>query len=225
MLRRRSTDLPWIGHHIKKLLRRKKRLYKQARKTSNWSKYRFFQKECRRQNEENRVPVCEQSDWRGNEGNTRPFWRYVKARHQDNTGVAPPEETYYSLQWQHHQRQDPSQPVSLCLHWRRWLSAAQDGICTIPRTNWLGHQDRRVAKLLRNLNSAKAYGPNNIPSRILKECADTIAPALTDWDVSSVGLYKQDRCHRTGWPQTCLVCSRRVTGAKRRTIDRFHWCL
>ena len=34
-LRRRSTDLPWIGHHIKKLLRRKKRLYKQARKTGN----------------------------------------------------------------------------------------------------------------------------------------------------------------------------------------------
>ena len=88
-LRRRCIDLPWIGHHIKKLLRRKKRLYKQARKTSNWSNYRFFQKECRREmrkTEYQYVNRVIEKEMKGN--NTRPFWRYAKARRQDNTGVA-----------------------------------------------------------------------------------------------------------------------------------------
>ena len=36
-----------------------------------------------------------------------------------------------------------------------------------------------VAKLLKNLNPAKASGPDGIPNRDLKMCADSIAPSLT----------------------------------------------
>ena len=34
-----------------------------------------------------------------------------------------------------------------------------------------------VAKLLRNINPSKASGPDNIPNRVLKQCADHLAPA------------------------------------------------
>jgi hypothetical protein len=37
-----------------------------------------------------------------------------------------------------------------------------------------------VAKLLRNINPSKALGPDNIPNIVLKQCADHLAPALTD---------------------------------------------
>jgi hypothetical protein len=36
-----------------------------------------------------------------------------------------------------------------------------------------------VAKLLRNINPSKASGPDSIPNRVLKNCADAIAPSLT----------------------------------------------
>ena len=37
----------------------------------------------------------------------------------------------------------------------------------------------RVAKLLRNINPSKASGPDNIPNRVLKQCADHLPPSLT----------------------------------------------
>ena len=36
-----------------------------------------------------------------------------------------------------------------------------------------------VTKLLKEINTSKATGPDNIPNQVLKECADDIAPALT----------------------------------------------
>ena len=63
-------------------------LHKKAKKSGNWSNYRFHQKECRRT-----MRKAEQQYINDEEGmrenNTKPFWRYVKARRQDNIGVAP----------------------------------------------------------------------------------------------------------------------------------------
>jgi hypothetical protein len=36
-----------------------------------------------------------------------------------------------------------------------------------------------IEKLLKNINPSKASRPNNIPNRILKECAKQLAPGLT----------------------------------------------
>jgi hypothetical protein len=36
-----------------------------------------------------------------------------------------------------------------------------------------------IEKLLKNINLSKASGPDNIPNRILKECAKQLAPGLT----------------------------------------------
>ena len=59
-------------------------------KTGNWSNYRFFQKECRREMRKAEYQYVNRVIEEGMKGNNiRPFWRYVKARRQDNTGVAP----------------------------------------------------------------------------------------------------------------------------------------
>ncbi|CAC5373547.1 unnamed protein product [Mytilus coruscus] len=41
---RSKTSLPWIYHKIRKMFKKKTRLYQQEKKTNNWTNYRHFQK-------------------------------------------------------------------------------------------------------------------------------------------------------------------------------------
>jgi hypothetical protein len=40
-------------------------------------------------------------------------------------------------------------------------------------------KEKGVADLLKNVNPSKASGPDNIPNRVLKECAEELAPIFT----------------------------------------------
>jgi len=111
--------------------------------------------------------------------NTRPFWRYVKPRRQENTRVAPLKKstTLFS---------DSTAKAKILLDQFRSVFTKDVGSqlpmmesTPYPVLTDLVIKTEGVAKLLRNLNPAKACGPDNIPSRILKECADTIAPAVS----------------------------------------------
>ena len=44
-----DNRLPWFNHKIKKMLRKKQSLYNQAKRTKNWSNYKHYQKEFKRQ--------------------------------------------------------------------------------------------------------------------------------------------------------------------------------
>ena len=46
---RSKNSLPWITHKIRKMFKKKSRLYQQAKRTKNWSNYRHFQKEIKSQ--------------------------------------------------------------------------------------------------------------------------------------------------------------------------------
>ena len=68
-------------------------MHKQAKKTNIWDSYRVFQKECKR--------ACRRAECmqyiqlntiieKGlTENNTKPFWKYIKSRKEDNIGVSP----------------------------------------------------------------------------------------------------------------------------------------
>ena len=50
--------------------------------------------------------------------------------------------------------------------------------CNQKTTSYQSSLIKRVEKLLTNINPSKASGPDNIPNRILKECAIHLAPIL-----------------------------------------------
>ena len=65
-------------------------LYNQAKKTKKWNNYRQCQKECKKQ--------MRKAEWDYinstiNEGlqnnNSKPFWKNIKSKKQDNIGVSP----------------------------------------------------------------------------------------------------------------------------------------
>ncbi|CAG2252899.1 unnamed protein product [Mytilus edulis] len=86
---RSKTSLPWINHKIRKMFKKKTRLYQQAKKTNNWTNYRHFQKECKRQIRKAEYNYINTTILEGLENNnSNPSWKYVKSRKQDNIGIA-----------------------------------------------------------------------------------------------------------------------------------------
>ena len=179
-LQRRSTNLPWINTKIRKLLRRKKRVYKQAKKSGKWNNYRFSQKECRREMRKAEWTFINSSIEKGlQEHNSKPFWRYVKSRRQDSVGVAP-------LKNGPNLHSDSASKARLLLN--QFCSVfTKDNDIPPPEMTGPAYPDlapliieeKGVAKLLKNLNPSKASGPDLIPTRVLQTCSDTIAPILT----------------------------------------------
>ena len=72
------------------MLRRKQRLYNQAKKTKNWSNYKHYQKECKQKIRQTEWDYINTTIRQGLEiNNSKPFWQYIKIKRQDNVGVAP----------------------------------------------------------------------------------------------------------------------------------------
>ena len=66
-----NNRLPWFN---KKMLRKKQRLYHQAKRTKNWSNYKYYQKECKRQMRKAEWNYINSAILKGVEkNNTKPF--------------------------------------------------------------------------------------------------------------------------------------------------------
>ena len=86
-------NIPWLNGKLHRLLKvkRKRRLYKKAKETNNWTNYKFIQKTCRRSMRKAEWEYINNTITQGlKTNNSKPFWKYIKSRKQDNIGVAPP---------------------------------------------------------------------------------------------------------------------------------------
>ena len=80
-------------------------------------------------------------------------------------------------------------------------------------------EQKGLEKLLRQVNPNKASGPDTIPNRILKECAEPIAPILQIiLQQSSIRVIFE----KTGGMQIYQAYSKKGTNIFQRTTDRFH---
>ena len=213
-LARKRTRLPWTDRPLLRLLRRKKKLYRQAKVTRDWSQYYSFQKHCKREIRRAEWQYINKSVQEGlDKNNTKPFWNFVKSRRRDNTGVSPLRDrgTLYSdapnkanillrqfksaftLDSEPPPSQQPSQPRP-----------------QVPSCQQITINTDGVAKLIKSLQVHKAPGPDGIPNTVLQTCADSIAPALTmifrrsldtgrlpkDWLSANISsAYKKDDRH------------------------------
>jgi hypothetical protein len=180
ILRRNRHDLPWMNRILRSLVRKKKNLYKKAKKSGNWDNYRFAQKECRRAMRKAEQQYINNTIEQGlKENNSKPFWRYVKSRRQDNTGVAPLKDGPSLVS-------DSLEKSKILLRQFCSVFTRDDGTPPpqmkdppSPNISELNITEEGVAKLLRNLNASKSCGPDGIPSKILKQCAAVLASPLT----------------------------------------------
>ena len=177
MLKKRQS-LPWITPTIKKMLKKKQRLCKRVRSTNNWSGYREYQKHCRRE-------LC-RAEWQFINGkilqrleqkDNKPFWRYIKARKQDNTGVAP-------LKDKGQLHTDSQTKANILLsHFKSVFTKASSTPSpqlAPPRfkINPITISAPGITKLLKDLKPYKASGLDDIPNQVLKTLANQIDPSL-----------------------------------------------
>ena len=175
-----NNRLPWMTYKIRKMLKKKQKLYNQAKKTKSWSNYRHFQKTCKREIRKAEWNYVNNAILEGmNKNNSKPFWKYAKSRKQDNIGVAP-------LKKQGQLINDSKEKAEMLL--KQFASVFTKGTTgTMPTTNiniedsisQIIIKEEGVKELLQNINPSKASGLDNILNRILKECAVRLTPIFT----------------------------------------------
>jgi hypothetical protein len=90
---RTHQDLPWLTNMLRRQKRKKHKLYAKAKltnSTADWTKYKQHKKDTKK--------AINKSHWMYVHGmlqdsltqkDSKPFWRYIKSKRQDNTGIAP----------------------------------------------------------------------------------------------------------------------------------------
>ncbi|XP_077978226.1 uncharacterized protein LOC144433741 [Glandiceps talaboti] len=174
-----KPNVPWINSTLKRNIRKKRKLYDKARKTGNfilWDKF----KELRRRNDKqmrklrqehiNTIGQSLQTD------NTKPFWNYIKALRRDVIGVSPLSSMGRIASSAKEKAEILNNQFCSVFTNEDLTCIPNLGISKIPKMPDITITTIGIEKLLKNLKVNKASGPDNIPARILKECATSIAP-------------------------------------------------
>ena len=111
--------------------------------------------------------------------NTKPFWKYIKSKKQDNIGVSPLKQGVQLVT-------NSKEKAEILI--RQFQSVfTKDTSVNMPNTTkqvrnstpTLTIREKGVADLLKKVNPSKASGPDNIPNKILIKCAEELAPIFT----------------------------------------------
>ena len=182
--------LPWFSRHLRRQHRKKQRLYKRAQtynSTVNWNAYKTHQKKFAKN-----IKTAERSYIStyltdNIKNNVRHFFKFFKSRRQDTTNISALKDnnTYVSTPEQKAQLLN-NQFKSVFTQEQIQLPNLQNSpYPTIPP---LIITTEGIQKLLENLDTTKATGPDKIPAFILKHCATSIAPILQSLFSQSLSL-------------------------------------
>ena len=178
-----NSSPPWITRDIRKLARRKKRARLTAvksKKSRDWDRYEELYKETRTTIREAHQQYLS-SLFTPEEGQThlKRFWGYIRSMKRDSSGIP-------TLRKDESLVSDSKEKAEILAHQYESVFTEED-LTHIPDKGTSPFSDMSnititvagVAKLLSKLNPKKAVGPDGIPTRILRENADVLAPALT----------------------------------------------
>ena len=176
-----NTKQRWINHSIKRLSRKKQRYFNRARVSklqSDWHSYKNIKKELQKE--------CRQaySNYVNNLVNTddgptsKKLWSFIKKQRHDYCGVAPLEDCGITYS-------KPQEKADILNRFFASVFIQDDSLPPvmesdpIPDMPPIQIHTEGVLHLLLGLKTSKATGPDKIPSRLLKELAYQISPALT----------------------------------------------
>ena len=179
---------PWITPHIRTLRRKLTYLFKKCGRSPDPStRQKYLKAKAAVQREQRQAywsyvnnlldPPVEDADHPAS--NQKRFWSYIKSLRKDQTGIAPLRENgqLYSA---------PKDKANILNNQYKSVFTRED-TTNIPTPSGKPTPDMAeiivteegVRRLLVKTNPHKASGPDQIPARILKECAEELTPILT----------------------------------------------
>ena len=192
-------NLPWLSSDVKRMCRKKRRLYRKARcSKDHWAKFYSHQETTR--------TALLKAHWEYvnsilledlDNGNKKSFWSYFKAQKRDNVGVSPLHKGRQLLSDSKSKAQLLSDQFKISVHHRHprdrrnqttWSQLPRHPRDQGNQTTWSqltpprrpDHKGDGVLKLLQGLNPSKASGPDEIPARLLKNLVTELTPAITE---------------------------------------------
>ena len=175
-----NNKLPWMNSYLKRLIRKKTRLHRQAKKSKNWTTYNNFQKTCR---DEFRKAECSYVNKTIMEGlqnnNSKPLWGYIKGKRNDNLGVSPLKEDGKI-------HSESKKKAEILLNQFSSVFTKTVSLIMPPVSLYINDslenikvEVKGVENLLSKIQPHKAQGPDRIPNFVLKECSSSLAPGVT----------------------------------------------
>jgi len=170
----------WLSTDILRLCRRKERSYVKAVKSGlpeDWEKFQSLQKET---NKTVRNAKREHLQEMTSTDNPRQFWRFINSSRKDSTGVQVLKTNGANITSDKEKAETFADQFSSVFTREKDTDKVPDlprsKIPTIPD---ITVSKEGVTKLLQELNTSKAAGPDAVANKALKMAADNIAPILT----------------------------------------------
>ena len=180
---RDGKHVPWLTSQIKRGIKKRKRLFNKAKKSGkedDWLAFRKLRNSIRRDLDQAQNDYIRSIlNLENLRASPKKFWSFISHKRKDKTGVPP-------LQSESGLVSDTCQKAEI-------LNNHYGSVFTKDDTNNIPVMQSNpfptmfdyeisapgVLKLLKELNPHKASGPDKIPTYILRECAEEIAPILT----------------------------------------------
>ena len=175
--------LPWLSSALKRLIRKKQRVYRRAKRycrDSDWNEYKSLQKEIdhklKYQHKSYLTNLTSSPD-----SNKKSLWHYIKSRKQENNGISTlinpinghiitnPVEKTDTLN-QHFQSVFTSEDNS---------NIPDKGPSLFPSLPTFEITEQGVYNLLSTCDTSKSPGPDSLHPYVLKATAAELSPILT----------------------------------------------
>ena len=196
---RPKPDKPWVSYSLRRLIRKRNRLYKNWRKSGNEAHKEEMQKVKRQVQRQLRRAYWAHTENLFTEGNPteskKRFWAYRKAKSTQRSNIAPlkvdgrliheAKEKAETLNTQFKKAFSQSEPVTP----EDFTTISGLSTNTKPDNQTCRHihiNESGVNKLLKTLDPSKAPGPDGLCPKLLNQLADEITPALTAIFQSSI---------------------------------------
>jgi len=186
-----NKNLPWINRSVTHVIRRRNRAHKKAKNTNrkrDWIRFRNLRKETHH--------ILKKEYWKYVnkilepclDGNTKPFWRFIKSRRQDQSGVS-------TLKAHGTVATDSLSKAEMLNHQFRSVFT-QEVLTDMPTMGPSPYAPmpqvvvsrQGVLSCLQKLDPNKASGPDGIPARLLKMSAENVVGMLTFIFQQSISL-------------------------------------
>ena len=179
------SHLHWLSSKLKKCIKKKHKLMQLAKKKSipsDWTKYKqhksITQKLVRQAHWNYVTTILNKSL---EHGNNKPFCNYIKARHNDNIGVAAIKNNGIL----YHDSKTKAELISHQFKSVFTMDDDTDHLSTMSHPKYPNIENITISiegaeKLLDNINIHKASGPDKIQNIIFKTCSKEISAALAN---------------------------------------------